>query len=133
MDEPASGLDPLFRKDLTGYMQELVEDGTRSILFSTHLTADLDQIGDYIALLDEGHFYFCPDMENLRDRYRLLEGPREAVEALQGPQILAVVHEEYGSTALAEYPGSDLTCHLASRAPSLSELLYYLQKGGCIR
>ena len=59
MDEPASGLDPLFRKDLTGYMQELVEDGTRSILFSTHLTADLDQIGDYIALLDEGHFYFC--------------------------------------------------------------------------
>ena len=49
MDEPAAGLDPLFRRELTGYMQELVEDGTRSVLFSTHLTADLDQIGDYIA------------------------------------------------------------------------------------
>ena len=47
MDEPAAGLDPLFRKELTGYMQELVEDGTRSVLFSTHLTSDLDQIGDY--------------------------------------------------------------------------------------
>ena len=46
MDEPAAGLDPLFRRELTGYMQELVEDGTRSVLFSTHLTADLDQIGD---------------------------------------------------------------------------------------
>ena len=133
MDEPASGLDPLFRKDLTGCMQELVEDGTRSILFSTHLTADLDQIGDYIALIDEGHFYFCSDMESLRERYRLLEGSREAVEALQGPQILAVVHEDYGSTALAEYPGPELTDRLASRAPTLNELLYYLQKGGCIR
>lgn len=133
MDEPASGLDPLFRKDLTGCMQELVEDGTRSILFSTHLTADLDQIGDYIALIDEGHFYFCSDMETLRERYRLLEGSREAVEALQGPQILAVVHEDYGSTALAEYPGPELTGRLASRAPTLNELLYYLQKGGCIR
>ena len=39
MDEPAAGLDPLFRRELTGYMQELVEDGTRSVLFSTHLTA----------------------------------------------------------------------------------------------
>lgn len=33
MDEPAAGLDPLFRKELMGYMQEIVEDGTRSILF----------------------------------------------------------------------------------------------------
>ena len=54
MDEPAAGLDPLFRKELMGYMQEIVEDGTRSILFSTHITEDLDQIGDYILLMDYG-------------------------------------------------------------------------------
>ena len=133
MDEPASGLDPLFRRELTGYMQELVEDGTRSILFSTHLTADLDQIGDYIALIDDGHFLFCSDKESLRERFRLLEGSREEIEALQSPGILAKVHEEYGSMALAEYPGPELTGRLSSRAPTLAELLYYLQKGGCIR
>ena len=133
MDEPASGLDPLFRRELTGYMQELVEDGTRSILFSTHLTTDLDQIGDYIALIDDGHFLFCSDKESLRERFRLLEGSREEIEALRSPEILAKVHEEYGSTALAEYPGSELTGRLPSRAPTLGELLYYLQKGGCIR
>ena len=133
MDEPASGLDPLFRRELTGYMQELVEDGTRSILFSTHLTADLDQIGDYIALIDDGHFLFCSDKESLRERFRLLEGSREEIEALRSPGILARVHEEYGSTALAEYPGPELTGRLSSQAPTLAELLYYLQKGGCIR
>lgn len=133
MDEPASGLDPLFRRELTGYMQELVEDGTRSILLSTHLTADLDQIGDYIALIDDGHFLFCSDKESLRERFRLLEGSREEIEALRSPGILAKVHEEYGSTALAECPGPELTGRLSSRAPTLAELLYYLQKGGCIR
>ena len=49
LDEPASGLDPLFRKELMGYLQEIVEDGTRSVLMSTHITEDLDQIGDYIV------------------------------------------------------------------------------------
>lgn len=38
MDEPTAGLDPLFRKELINYMQQIVEDGSRSVLFSTHIT-----------------------------------------------------------------------------------------------
>ena len=132
MDEPAAGLDPLFRRELTGYMQELVEDGTRSVLFSTHLTADLDQIGDYIALLDEGRFCFCMDKESLRERFVLLEGTEQHIRSLHSPKILAAVHEQYGSTALAEYPEPSMTEGLAVSCPTLAELLFYLRKGGCI-
>lgn len=132
MDEPAAGLDPLFRRELTGYMQELVEDGTRSVLFSTHLTADLDQIGDYIALLDEGRFCFCMDKESLRERFVLLEGTEQQIRSLHSPKILAAVHEQYGSTALAEYPEPSMTEVLAVSCPTLAELLFYLRKGGCI-
>ena len=84
-------------------------------------------------MIDDGHFLFCSDKESLRERFRLLEGSREEIEALRSPGILAKVHEEYGSTALAEYPGPELTGRLSSQAPTLAELLYYLQKGGCIR
>ena len=132
MDEPAAGLDPLFRRELTGYMQELVEDGTRSVLFSTHLTADLDQIGDYIALLDEGRFCFCMDKESLRERFVLLEGTEQQIRSLHSPKILAAVHEQYGSTALAEFPDPSMTEGLAVSCPTLAELLFYLRKGGCI-
>ena len=132
MDEPAAGLDPLFRRELTGYMQELVEDGTRSVLFSTHLTADLDQIGDYIALLDEGRFCFCMDKESLRERFVLLEGTEQQIRSLHSPKILAAVHEQYGNTALAEYPEPSMTEGLAVSCPTLAELLFYLRKGGCI-
>lgn len=134
MDEPAAGLDPLFRRELTGYMQELVEDGTRSVLFSTHLTADLDQIGDYIALIDEGRFCFCTDKESLRERFALLKGTEQQIQslALHSPKILAAVHEQYGSTALAEYPEPSMTEGLSVSCPTLAELLFYLRKGGCI-
>ena len=134
MDEPAAGLDPLFRRELTGYMQELVEDGTRSVLFSTHLTADLDQIGDYIALIDEGRFCFCTDKESLRERFVLLKGTEQQIQslALHSPKILAAVHEQYGSTALAEYPEPSMTEGLSVSCPTLAELLFYLRKGGCI-
>lgn len=132
MDEPAAGLDPLFRRELTGYMQELVEDGTRSVLFSTHLTADLDQIGDYIALIDQGRFCFCIDKESLRERFVLLKGTEQQIRSLHSPKILAAVHEQYGSTALAEYPEPSMTEGLAVSCPTLAELLFYLRKGGCI-
>lgn len=132
MDEPAAGLDPLFRRELTGYMQELVEDGTRSVLFSTHLTTDLDQIGDYIALIDKGRFCFCMDKESLRERFVLLEGTEQQIRSLHSPKILAAVHEQYGSTALAEYPEPSMTEGLAVSCPTLAELLFYLRKGGCI-
>ncbi len=132
MDEPAAGLDPLFRRELTGYMQELVEDGTRSILFSTHLTSDLDQIGDYIALIDEGRLCFCMDMESLQERFVLLKGTEQEISALRSPHILAAVHEPYGSTALAEYPDESLISGLDISRPTLAELLFYLQKGRCI-
>lgn len=132
MDEPAAGLDPLFRRELTGYMQELVEDGTRSVLFSTHLTSDLDRIGDYIALIDKGRLCFCMDKESLRERFVLLRGTEEQLRALHSPGILSAVYDPYGSTALAEYPDESMTTGLEVCTPTLSELLFHLQKGGCI-
>ena len=56
MDEPTSGLDPVFRSELLdilrGYMTE-----ERSILFSTHVTSDLDKIADIVTLIHEGRWY----------------------------------------------------------------------------
>lgn len=132
MDEPSAGLDPLFRKELIGYMQELIEDGTRSILFSTHITSDLDQIGDYIGLIDKGRLSFFLDKETLNERFALLRGTRAQILTLHSPKILSVFHGTYGSTALAEYPDHTLTDGLEVTIPTLADLLFYLSKGGCM-
>ncbi len=54
LDEPTSGLDPVARDDLLELFQELIENGDKSILFSTHITSDLEKCADYITYIKEG-------------------------------------------------------------------------------
>ena len=55
LDEPTSGLDPVSRDDLLGLFRQLVVDGERSILFSTHITSDLEKIADDITYIKDGN------------------------------------------------------------------------------
>ena len=54
LDEPTSGMDPVSRDDLLNLFQALVEDGQRAILFSTHITSDLDKCADDVTYLKDG-------------------------------------------------------------------------------
>ena len=76
-------------------MQEIVEDGTRSILFSTHITEDLDQIGDYILLMDYGRLILDLTREELADRYLLLHGTKEQLEQLDSQMVVCQNFSEY--------------------------------------
>lgn len=54
LDEPTSGLDPVSRNDLLELFRQLVKDGERSILFSTHITSDLEKCADDITYIKDG-------------------------------------------------------------------------------
>lgn len=54
MDEPTSGLDPVSRDELTELFRAIVKDGSRSILFSTHITGDLEKCADRITFIKDG-------------------------------------------------------------------------------
>ena len=54
LDEPTSGLDPVARDEVLDIMQELVSNGERSVIFSTHITSDLDKCADFILFIKNG-------------------------------------------------------------------------------
>ena len=54
LDEATNGLDPVVREELMGELQKYIENGERSILFSTHVLSDLKEIADYITFIDNG-------------------------------------------------------------------------------
>ncbi|NMB43386.1 MAG: ABC transporter ATP-binding protein [Clostridiales bacterium] len=54
LDEPTSGLDPVSRDDILGLFDQLVKSGEISILFSTHITSDLEKCADYITYIKDG-------------------------------------------------------------------------------
>ncbi|CUH92856.1 ABC transporter ATP-binding protein [Herbinix luporum] len=54
LDEPTSGLDPVSRDDILELFRQLVESKNISILFSTHITSDLEKCADYITYIKDG-------------------------------------------------------------------------------
>lgn len=77
LDEPTSGLDPVSRDDLLTLFEKLVKQEDRSILFSTHITSDLEKCADTITYIKDGaiiasenkadfirHFQYLKDQEN---------------------------------------------------------------------
>lgn len=84
LDEPTSGLDPVIRDEFLEILQDYIKDGERSVLFSTHITSDLEQVADYITLVNQGNMIFTGSMEDLLDSYRLIKGkPRDLTIELE--------------------------------------------------
>ncbi len=74
MDEPTSGLDPVFRSEILDILKEYIEQGERSVLFSTHITTDLEKIADYITFINEGQMVFSADKDSILERYAIVKG-----------------------------------------------------------
>ncbi|MFB4169994.1 ATP-binding cassette domain-containing protein [Virgibacillus sp. JSM 102003] len=68
LDEPVSSLDPIGRREVLILMEELKEDMT--ILFSTHILGDADEVSDDLLLLHEGQIVESGSMEELRHKYQ---------------------------------------------------------------
>ncbi|NLU24231.1 MAG: ABC transporter ATP-binding protein [Clostridiales bacterium] len=75
LDEPTSGLDPVSRDDLTELFKKIVESGERSILFSTHITSDLEKCASHITFIKEGEIQQSGTLQQFRDAYSYLRQP----------------------------------------------------------
>ena len=74
LDEPTGGLDPVARDEILDIMRDYMVDGGRSILFSTHITSDLERIADTIVYISDGAVSFCGDKDDLLNSYCIVRG-----------------------------------------------------------
>lgn len=74
LDEPTSGLDPVSRDELLKILSEYIEDGEHSVLFSTHITGDLERAADYITYISYGELYFTGSKDDFVDMFRIVKG-----------------------------------------------------------
>lgn len=77
LDEPTSGLDPVSREDLLELFRTLVKDGSRSILFSTHITSDLEKCADDITYIKDGKLLATEEKETFIQMFSYLKKPEE--------------------------------------------------------
>lgn len=65
LDEPTSGLDPIARNEVLEILKDFVKDSQHSVLFSSHITTDLEHIADKVAFIHEGKMVFQKPMKEL--------------------------------------------------------------------
>ena len=68
LDEPAASLDPQARRQFLQLLVELTEPQQRTVLFSTHITSDLERVADYVAIMKEGKIAWFGSLEALKER-----------------------------------------------------------------
>lgn len=74
LDEPAAGLDPIARRQLIEEMVEFLADGDgRTVLFSTHIIADLERVADQIGIMDRGRMVAGGSLESLQSDMRRVQ------------------------------------------------------------
>jgi ABC-2 type transport system ATP-binding protein len=82
LDEPTSGLDPVVRAEVLDVLWEIIEDGERSVLYSTHVLSDINRLADELAFLRDGQLILRIGRDELSESWRRISFrlPDEDVE-----------------------------------------------------
>jgi len=130
LDEPLAGLDPVARTEIVGTLMAEVADRGTTVLLSTHVVADIENVCDHVVVLGEGRARLAGEVEAALAGHRLAVGAIEGTGVLDGLEVVELRREEREFTALvrtAEPPGHD---GVAWHQPTLEELLMgYLRAG----
>jgi ABC-2 type transport system ATP-binding protein len=100
LDEPTSGLDPIARDELCDLLLEFISDERKSVLFSTHITFDLEKIADYITFILDGQIIYSGAKEDLLESYVLVKGRELDVE--QKRLLIGLRENQTGFSGITE-------------------------------
>lgn len=127
LDEATNGLDPLVRKEVLRMLQEYIEDGNRSVLFSTHIMEDLEEIADYICLIDDGKMIINAAKDELAESYLLVKGGLEELTPELGKSFIGIERNEFGFEALYSTDNEMLLPkNLLASKPSIDKIVVHI-------
>ena len=126
LDEPTSGLDPVSRDELLDVFMQLSREG-KAILFSTHITSDLDKCADAIVYIRQGKILAEDTIEDFVQAWRLVQIADEtALSARQRAALVGAKPAKHGLTALV--CAEDAALFETAAPATLEEIIIHLEK-----
>lgn len=125
LDEPTSGLDPVSRDELLDIFMQLSSEG-KSILFSTHITSDLDKCADDIVYIQRGRILAEETLDDFVAAYRLVEFDTAALTPAQREALVGEKRVKHGFSALTRAENAALFPN--AREATLEEIMVHLEK-----
>ncbi len=138
MDEPTGNLDVEFRDTFYEEIRKLVSDERKSVIYASHLIEEMEYFADYILWLREqngiSRIYFYGTVDELRDRYRIIEAEDEVLGDIPSERILGGRKEKNHNEWLIDMEQYELPAAIReyARYPELKEIMYYVEKGEVI-
>src|SRR4051812_47446723 len=71
LDEPSSGLDPIVRRDILGAVLRTIADEGRTVLFSSHLLEEVEQVADHVTMIKGGTVVLSAPLAEMRESHRI--------------------------------------------------------------
>ncbi len=72
LDEPSSGLDPIVRRDILGAVIRTIADEGRTVLFSSHLLDEVEEVADHVTMIDHGRIVLSAPLDAIKESHRSL-------------------------------------------------------------
>lgn len=126
LDEPTSGLDPVSRDDLLDVFLGLKREGV-SILFSTHITSDLDKCADRITYIRAGEMQACCALEELVNAYVVAEIPEDAIGGIPANLLIGAKPARRGFSALVRKSDAAVL-NIATTPAALDDVIVHMEK-----
>jgi len=128
LDEPLASLDPLARQDVLGWLMTCVAEDGLSVVFSSHVIAELERVASYLVVLSAGRVQVAAAVDSLLDTHLALTGPADGVDDLYG-QVEIVTAQRAGRQALVLARTGAAPPGWAARPVTMEELvLGYLRE-----
>lgn len=131
LDEPTAGLDVIVRDSILELLREYMETEGRSILISSHISSDLENLCDDIYMIDKGKIVLHENTDVLMDEYGLLKVDERQYEVLDKQHILRVKKENFGYSCLTDEKGFYMENYpqIAVEKGSVDEVITMMVKG----
>jgi ABC-2 type transport system ATP-binding protein len=69
LDEPSSGLDPIVRRDILGAVIRTIADEGRTVLFSSHLLEEVEQVADHVTMISHGRIVLSAPLQTIKEAH----------------------------------------------------------------
>ena len=131
LDEPTSGLDPVARDELCDILLDYVAGKEQSVLFSTHISADLERVADFVTFILGGEIVFSQEARSLRREYYMLSCDEAMLDDGQkGLLIGARSHLGNLEGLLRAADLGKMPPEAASQPATLDEIVVSINRGG---
>lgn len=131
LDEPTSGLDPVMRDEILDILRDYMTAEDRTVLFSTHITSDLERIADYIIYIHKGRILYSGLKDELINKYCILRGGPEDLAALDRKDLIGCREHYGGFEAMTEMKNiGGLPSGILTEPVTLDDIMIFMNREG---